>query len=200
MLRRLQKDILKTLLPPRQELLLFCRPSKRQCELYKAIADSAMSSGVTAEALTVLTKLRKLCCHPSLLEKSDQGVNDLALSGKLQVLDSLLQAIKHSNPGDKVVIVSNFTTVLSIIESIIFKARKWQYLRLDGTVSQSDRQPLVDSFNRCSPDKAFAFLLSSKAGGCGLNLIGGEFRFSQLVSAECTTSRNGLLTLHTPSC
>lgn len=178
MLRRLQKDILKTLLPPRQELLLFCRPSKRQCELYKNIADSAMSSGVTADALTVLTNLRKLCCHPSLMEQSNQGVNDLALSGKLQVLDALLQTIKHSSPGDKVVVVSNFTTVLSIIERIIFKARKWPYLRLDGTVSQSDRQPLVDSFNRCSPDKAFAFLLSSKAGGCGLNLIGGESRFS----------------------
>jgi SNF2 family DNA or RNA helicase len=77
-------------------------------------------------------KLRKLCCHPSLLETSDQDVSDLALSGKLQVLDALLQAIKHSNPGDKVVIVSNFTTVLSIIERIIFKARKGQYLSLDS--------------------------------------------------------------------
>ena len=178
MLRRLQKDILKSLLPPRKELLLFCRPSKRQRELYKSIAGSALSSGATAEALTVLTNLRKLCCHPSLLEKNNQGAKDLALSGKLKVLDALLQATKQSNPGDKVVIVSNFTSALSIIEEAIFKVRGWSYMRLDGTVAQSNRQPLVDSFNRCSPDKAFAFLLSSKAGGCGLNLIGGEFRNS----------------------
>jgi SNF2 family DNA or RNA helicase len=177
MLRRLQKDILKSLLPPRKELLLFCRPSECQRELYKRIAGSAMSSlGATTDALTVLTNLRKLCCHPSLLEKNNQGASDVALSGKLKVLDTLLQATKQCNPDDKVVIVSNFTSVLSTIEETIFKARKWPYVRLDGTVAQSDRQPLVDSFNRCSPDKAFAFLLSSKAGGCGLNLIGGEFR------------------------
>ena len=176
MLRRLQKDILKSHLPPRKELLLFCRPSERQRELYKSIADSAMlSSGATADALTVLTNLRKLCGHPILLENNNHGPNDLVLSGKLQVLDALLQATKQCNPGDKVVIVSNFTSVLSIIEEIIFKAREWPYVRLDGTVAQSDRQPLVDLFNRCPPDKAFAFLLSSKAGGCGLNLIGGEF-------------------------
>lgn len=176
MLRRLQKDILKTLLPPRKELLLFCSPSTCQCERYKSISSKAMSStkgGPTAEALKLLTDLRKLCSHPSLLEKNTQIDGDVTLSGKVEVLNALLQAIKQTNPDDKIVIVSNFTTALSVIEETILKARGLPYLRLDGTVAQSERQPLVDSFNRCSTDKAFALLLSSKAGGCGLNLIGG---------------------------
>jgi len=181
MLRRLQKDILKSLLPPRKEFLLFCRPSDYQCELYKSISSKAMSSpkgGATAEALTVLTSLRKLCSHPSLLEKNAQVDKNVTLSGKVEILDALLQAIKQSNPDDKIVIVSNFTSALSVIEETILKARGLPYLRLDGTVALSERQPLVDSFNRCSVDKGFAFLLSSKAGGCGLNLIGGEQKIS----------------------
>ena len=149
---------------------------EKNCYSFVVLPNVNANSTNVLRALTVLTNLRKLCCHPSLLEKNNQGANDLALSGKLKVLDALLQATKQCNPDDKVVIVSNFTSVLSTIEETIFKARKWPYVRLDGTVAQSDRQPLVDSFNRCSPDKAFAFLLSSKAGGCGLNLIGGEFR------------------------
>ena len=176
MLRRLQKDILKSLLPPRKEFLLFCRPSETQRELYKSISSKAMSStqsGATADALTVLTSLRKLCSHPSLLEKSGQV--ETTLSGKVEILDALLQAIQKHNPNDKIVIVSNFTSALTVIEDTILKARGLPYLRLDGSVAQSERQPLVDSFNRCSPDKTFAFLLSSKAGGCGLNLIGGKF-------------------------
>ena len=177
MLRRLQKDILKTLLPPRTEFLLFCRPSETQCELYKSIASQAMSSskvGATAEALTVLTSLRKLCSHPSLLKTNSQIDKDITLSGKVQVLDALLQAVRRHTPNDKVVIVSNFTSALTVIEETVLKTRGLSYLRLDGTVSQSERQPLVDSFNRCSVDKGFAFLLSSKAGGCGLNIIGGK--------------------------
>jgi SNF2 family DNA or RNA helicase len=178
MLRRLQKDVLKTLLPPRKEFLLFCRPSQHQCRLYKYIASKAVTSsssgGATAEALTVLTNLRKLCSHPSLLEKNGPINKDVALSGKVEVLDALLRGIKQSNPDDKIVIVSNFTSALTVIEETILMTRGLPYLRLDGTVPQAERQPLVDTFNRCSPEKAFAFLLSSKAGGCGLNLIGGK--------------------------
>jgi SNF2 family DNA or RNA helicase len=178
LLRRLQKDILKSLLPPRQEFLLFCRPSEPQRKLYKSISSKARSSstgGATADALTVLTNLRKLCSHPSLLVKNSPIDKDVTLSGKVQVLDALLQGIKQSNPDDKIVIVSNFTSALTVIQETILKTKGLAYLRLDGTVPQAERQPLVDTFNRCSPEKAFAFLLSSKAGGCGLNLIGGEY-------------------------
>lgn len=182
MLRRLQKDILKSVLPPRHELLLFCRPSPQQCALYKTLASKARStvqgSGGTAEALTVLTNLRKLCSHPRLLQDENSNSGDanasdvIAQSGKLKVLSALLHETKRTNPSDKIVIVSNFTSALDVIQEAVLKSHNWPFLRLDGSTAQSDRQSLVDSFNRSSTDKSFAFLLSSKAGGCGLNMIG----------------------------
>jgi SNF2 family DNA or RNA helicase len=181
MLRRLQKDVLKSTLPPRHELLLFCRPSKQQCELYRGIARRGMGSavkggGATAEALTVLTSLRKLCCHPSLAQDSKVvlAATDISSSGKLEILCALLEAARKHTPNDKVVIVSSFTSALSIIEETIIKPHGWPYHRLDGSTAQSERQSSVDSFNRASSSKAFVFLLSSKAGGCGLNMVGGE--------------------------
>ena len=179
MLRRLQKDILKSILPRREEVLLFCRPTPHQCTLYKELTKSQQSgvvTGVTADALTTLISLRKLCSHPHLNDKSPHPFqeSDVALSGKLTVLDSLLETIQKTAPKDKIVIVSNFTSALSIIENAVLKPRELTYQRLDGSTDLSNRQAIVDTFNRTSAERNFAFLLSSKAGGCGLNLIGGK--------------------------
>jgi DNA repair and recombination RAD54-like protein len=104
----------------------------------------------------------------------------------------LLQSIRQTAPDEKVVIVSNFTSALSIIERLVLQKsdggkalaaskggdddqdsnRCFTYLRLDGTTDQQNRQVIVDTFNRCSADRNFCLLLSAKAGGCGLNLIG----------------------------
>jgi superfamily II DNA or RNA helicase len=84
----------------------------------------------------------------------------------------MLQQIRTCNPNDKVVIVSNFTSALSIIESSILEPRQFSYLRLDGNTAAQNRQSLVDTFNRTTTEHSFCFLLSAKAGGCGLNLIG----------------------------
>ncbi len=178
MIRRLQKDILQSLIPPRHEFLLFCCPSIVQCEMYKNLTSN---STTLTDPLPLLTKLRKLCTHPLLLENNNDTNNiqsipqdpSLLSSGKLDILDTLLQSIRQSCPNDKVVVVSNFTSALTVIEDTIVRRRGWKSLRLDGTVQQSSRQPLVDSFNRGNADRSFLFLLSSKAGGCGLNLIGG---------------------------
>jgi SNF2 family DNA or RNA helicase len=211
MLRRLQKDILKSLLPPKQTILLFCCPSTCQSDIYKRLtagwsdrAGSTNSSGSTG-ALSLLTKVRKLCSHPQLLEDgsiSSSGDLDtsIAASGKLSVLEKLLASIRSCNPEDKVVIVSNFTSVLSLIEQTVLAKHQWSSLRLDGTTELSTRQTLVDSFNRGSVDQSFVFLLSSKAGGCGLNLIGGKatlyvctfhfnFRFRDNIHRKFISSR-----------
>jgi superfamily II DNA or RNA helicase len=84
----------------------------------------------------------------------------------------LLDAIRMNSPEDKVVLVSCYTSILSLIEEMVIKPKGWAYKRLDGSTTQSDRQPLVDSFNRSTAEQSFCFLLSSKAGGMGLNLIG----------------------------
>jgi DNA repair and recombination RAD54-like protein len=138
----------------------------------------ANQGGATADALTTLTNLRKLCSHPALVASSITPSNHASAveqSGKLALLDALLRQIRKRAPEDKVVIVSNFTSALSIVENSILKPRDLSYIRLDGTTNVSNRQALVDTFNRTSSERNFAFLLSSKAGGCGLNLIGGQY-------------------------
>mmetsp|Transcript_26893 Transcript_26893/g.40172 ORF Transcript_26893/g.40172 Transcript_26893/m.40172 type:complete len:212 (-) Transcript_26893:901-1536(-) len=183
MLRRLQKDVLKSLLPPRHEFLLFCKPSDEQCHLYKQITQRGCNNGVD-DPLTLLTKVRKLCCHPHLLhdkegmlsslppltlplppQEEEKGMESTKQSGKLSILAGLLASIRQKSPNDKVVIVSNFTSALTLIERFVLKIRKWSWIRLDGTIEQRDRQPMVDSFNRGTVDHSFVFLLSSKAGG-----------------------------------
>lgn len=186
MLRRLQKDVLKSMLPPRTEVLLFCRPTSAQSRIYEKLCSEVTSQTVSTEALVSLGNLRKLCAHPVLLNAKASSSNGkkksgnttimdemktakVALSGKLVVLEALLTAIRNEN--EKVVIVSNYTSVLSLIASTILQPKELPFSRLDGSTDQSERQGLVDMFNRPN-SSVFAFLLSSKAGGCGLNLIG----------------------------
>jgi SNF2 family DNA or RNA helicase len=78
-------------------------------------------------------------------------VHEISSSGKLYILERLLETIYRTNPTDKVVVVSNFTSALTVIDQTILTPKKWSSISLDGTT---------------------VFLLSSKAGGCGLNLIG----------------------------
>lgn len=90
-------------------------------------------------------------------------------SGKMIVLERFLRTIKNTT-NDKIVLISNYTQTLDIFDNLC-RANKWGSFRLDGTMAVKKRQKLVDRFNDPeSPE--FVFLLSSKAGGCGLNLIG----------------------------
>lgn len=175
-LRRLQKDILNKLLKKRTEVLLFCRPTEIQCQFYQSISERASLSiaGDTDACntpLMLLTELRKLCTHPALLN-GDKAVEDASLSGKMVVLGNLLDSIRRLNPTDKVVIISNFTSALTVVEDLLLRKKGLSFVRLDGSTDSKLRGAIVDTFNRGSVDSSFAFLLSSKAGGCGLNLIG----------------------------
>lgn len=91
------------------------------------------------------------------------------LGGKIMLLDVILASIK-SNTTDKIVLVSNYTQTLDLFEKLCRK-RSYSYVRLDGSMTIKKRSKVVDEFNK--PDSnQFIFMLSSKAGGCGLNLIG----------------------------
>ncbi|CAK9143929.1 unnamed protein product [Ilex paraguariensis] len=110
------------------------------------------------------------------------------LSGKMHVLARLLAQLRQRT-DDRIVLVSNYTQGLHgscqlfMVSAVIHQTldlfaqlcreRRYPFLRLDGTTSISKRQKLVNHFNDPSKDE-FVFLLSSKAGGCGLNLIGGN--------------------------
>lgn len=85
------------------------------------------------------------------------------------LLDVILASLK-ANTDDKIVLVSNYTQTLDLFEKLCRK-RSYGYVRLDGSMTIKKRSKVVDEFNK--PDsQQFIFMLSSKAGGCGLNLIG----------------------------
>lgn len=135
--------------------------------LLKAVADKAkarISQGQdNRERTTVVEEAVKL-----LPERAQ--VEDLSLSGKLTALANLLKAIrKHTD--EKCIVVSHYTSTLNIIEAFC-KKKSYSYRRLDGSTPVAKRSEHVNTFNKSSQERCFLFLLSSKAGGVGLNLIG----------------------------
>ncbi|KAJ3186291.1 DNA repair and recombination protein rad54b [Gaertneriomyces sp. JEL0708] len=172
-------------LPPKTELVLFCKPTALQLCMYRSLVNAkaiaeCLGSGRTqpGSILGCITNLKKLMNAPQLLSHehranipdvpAEMKVTDVHYSGKLVVLFALLEQIKTLT-REKVVIVSNYTETLDIIAAIC-EERAYGYLRLDGKTAVSKRQDHVDQFNN-SKD-LFLFLLSSKAGGVGLNLTG----------------------------
>ncbi|KAF9397941.1 helicase [Mortierella sp. AD011] len=105
----------------------------------------------------------------SLLQSSGCDMRDPSISGKLSFVDALLKSIKHDTT-ERVVLVSNFTQALDLLEDICVR-RNYGYFRLDGSTPTHKRQEFVDKFNAVSCQK-YVFLLSAKSGGVGLNLIG----------------------------
>jgi len=99
----------------------------------------------------------------------DLNRHNLNHSGKLAFVFALLTSVQSST-ADRFVLVSNYTTTLDILETFC-AAANFRFLRLDGSVSCDKRRDLVESFNKDKSD-VFIFLLSSQAGGVGLNLVG----------------------------
>ncbi|KAF8768041.1 DNA repair and recombination protein RAD54B like protein [Argiope bruennichi] len=194
MLRRTQ-EVINQYLPSKTEVVAFCRPTELQRKLYNHLLNTGSlwkllaSTGSMDSSLHLIyiSLLRKLCNHPSLLYNiknlDDHHIlnciesvfpnNYQSLpsdSGKMKVLENMLKAFFSYPKKEKIVIVSGFTKTLNIIEELC-KRKNYLYLRLDGSTNTSSRQELVDTFNR-SYTKYHIFLLSSKAGGVGFNLIG----------------------------
>ncbi|KAL1237542.1 putative regulator of chromatin subfamily A [Trichinella spiralis] len=110
-------------------------------------------------------EIHKLCCqHKKLnrLKLSDSAIND---SGKLIALDGILAEAKQQ--GNKVLLFSQFVIVLDVLEEFL-NLKQIRYLRLDGQTPVVERQQLIDMFN--SSEDIFIFLLSTRAGGLGINL------------------------------
>ncbi len=188
-------DILADFLPPKTEFVLFCKPTQAQAKIYRSVLQSPMFHNALRSnetAFQLITILKKLCNSPALMDpkygnddatpsSSLTVLNDMLPSGlsklyqnhlscKIRLLDQLLQQLRHST-DEKVVVISNYTSTLNLIEQLL-KSSDLPSLRLDGSVAASKRQNLVDQFNRSKSSQMFAFLLSAKAGGVGLNLIG----------------------------
>ncbi|KAA1474331.1 hypothetical protein DENSPDRAFT_840910 [Dentipellis sp. KUC8613] len=135
--------------------------------LLKAVADKAkakMAQGADNRARTTAVEEAV-----KLLPERAQ-VEDVSLSGKLAALANLLRAIRKDTE-EKCILVSHYTSTLNVMEAFC-KKKSYSYLRLDGQTPAAKRQEYVNSFNKSSQERCFIFLLSSKAGGVGLNLIG----------------------------
>jgi DNA repair and recombination RAD54-like protein len=102
----------------------------------------------------------------------------------------LLAAIK-ANTNDKIVLISNYTQTLDIFSKLC-AIRRYQYVRLDGSMSIKKRGQIVEEFNDPS-NSTYIFMLSSKAGGCGLNLIGAN----RLVMFDPGTIRKSYFSIST---
>ncbi|KAI1278725.1 putative actin-dependent regulator protein [Halotydeus destructor] len=110
--------------------------------------------------------MHTLCCkYPSL---SEHKLSDelLVQSGKFEVLDELLPSLKEKK--ERVLIFSQFTMILDILVEYL-RIRGHEYCRLDGATKVSERLDLIDQFNK-EDSNLFVFLLSTKAGGMGINL------------------------------
>ncbi|KAF2443220.1 DNA repair and recombination protein RAD26 [Karstenula rhodostoma CBS 690.94] len=191
MIRR-TAEVLTKYLPPKTEHIVFCRPTAAQAAAYRAILTSpifAVALGNTDMALQLINVLKKICNSPALLKSKKDAddtpsemlqsilplipanvLNSNASSSKLRVLDSLVHRI-YTTTEEKIVIVSNYTQTLDMIERLLVSL-SYTYCRLDGSTPAKNRQGLVEKFNRSSQKDHFAFLLSAKSGGVGLNLIG----------------------------
>ncbi|KAF2402644.1 DNA repair protein, SNF2 family [Trichodelitschia bisporula] len=191
---RRTNDLLSKYLPVKYEHVVFCHLAPFQKDLYNYFISSPSVKGLLrgkgSQPLKAIGMLKKLCNHPDLLDLPSDlpGCEELFpddyvpkdargrdrdvkvwYSGKMQVLDRMLTRIRQDT-NDKIVLISNYTQTLDVFEKLC-RHRGYGSLRLDGTMNVNKRQKLVDKFN--NPDgQEFVFLLSSKAGGCGLNLIG----------------------------
>lgn len=124
-----------------------------------------------------VSALRQICNHPYLASfpvvpgtrilKIDENV--IHRSGKMQILDAMLTRLKKN--GHKVLIFSNFKIMLDIIEDYL-DIKKYNYTRLDGSRDLADRQENIKKFN--SDEDVFVFLISTRAGGLGINLVAAD--------------------------
>ncbi|MDE6476543.1 MAG: SNF2 helicase associated domain-containing protein, partial [Erysipelotrichaceae bacterium] len=172
-LRRLKKDVLKEL-PDKIEQTLFIQLDKETRKLYMANVASMHQelhqhlqqndlSRSRMMILSMLTRLRQLCCDPKLLYE-----NYPTIGAKLHTCLELIQQCIQTNK--KVLIFSQFTSLLHLLEPHL-KKQQIPYYILEGSTLKQQRQQMVDKFQI---DDTPVFLISLKAGGTGLNLTRAE--------------------------
>lgn len=186
-LRRTQ-TINEKYLPAKVDMTVFIRLGAEQQQVYTRVCDLAASAASTP--LVIITALKKLCNHMDLFRdaiKEDSpgggaipksllpkgytpGRLTASYGAKLEFVSLMLDQLTSNGDRDKLVLVSNYTQTLDVIAALCVKKRV-AFFQLDGSTPIKRRQELVDQFNFPQAQEV-VFLLSSKAGGVGLNLIG----------------------------
>jgi len=201
LLRRVKEDVEKAL-PPKEETILEVTLTPIQKQFYKAIYErntaflfKGTKPSNAPSLMNVMMELRKCCNHPFLIrgaedriiddaaqnERKDEMYRDIDYakltgeqliksSGKFVLLSKLLPKL-HAG-GHKVLIFSQMVRVLDLLQELL-QFKHYSYERLDGSTSASARNAAVDRFKRESL-KRFVMLLSTRAGGLGLNLTAAD--------------------------
>lgn len=181
LLRRLKKDVEKDL-PDKTEKVIKCKFSALQSRLYKQmvthnklVVSDGKGGKTGARGLSnMIMQLRKLCNHPFVFDEVENQMNPESTSndtlwrtsGKFELLDRVLP--KYQATGHRVLMFFQMTAIMDIMEDYL-RLRGVQFLRLDGTTKSEERADLLKAFN--APESPyFIFLLSTRAGGLGLNL------------------------------
>mmetsp|Transcript_16682 Transcript_16682/g.36078 ORF Transcript_16682/g.36078 Transcript_16682/m.36078 type:complete len:748 (+) Transcript_16682:1282-3525(+) len=187
-LRRLKSDV-DISLPRKMEIILYAGMSDKQKDLNKQLLDGTLmgemskladehggSKAGMGKLNNVLMQMRKICNHPDLITSA--FTNDLDYPtpeelirecGKMQLLDRLLTRLQAG--GHKVLIFSQMTKMLDLLQSFL-EQRGHTACRIDGNIPWQERQKNINDFN--SDPKTWLFLLSTRAGGLGINLTGAD--------------------------
>lgn len=190
LLRRLKKEV-ESQLPEKVEYVVKCDMSSLQRILYNHMHKAGVlltdgsekdkkGRGGTKTLMNTIMQLRKICNHPFLFQHIEesmaehlgfpsgivQGPDVVRVSGKFDLLDRILPKLKRKN--HRVLLFSQMTQLMTILEDY-FNWKGFPYLRLDGTTKSEDRGQLLSLFN-AKDSPYFIFLLSTRAGGLGLNL------------------------------
>ena len=196
MLRRMKEDVEKSL-KPKEETIVEVELTNIQKKYYRAILErnfTFLSKGTSnanvPNLMNTMMELRKCCIHPYLLNGAEEQIQDdyksrksdfgdeedlyfKALSqssGKMVLLDKLLPKLKAN--GNRVLIFSQMVKMLDILEDYLVR-RQYPFERIDGRIRGNLRQAAIDRF--CRPDSdRFVFLLCTKAGGLGINLVAAD--------------------------
>jgi len=191
LLRRLKKDV-ESQLPDKVEYIIKCEMSGLQRALYNHMQEKGImltdagsggkqgQKGGAKALMNTIMQLRKLCNHPFMFQHIEeayarhvgmptdviQGPDLYRSSGKFELLDRIFPKLKRS--GHRILLFCQMTQLMTILEDYL-NWRAYKYLRLDGTTKSDDRGDMLKEFNKADSDY-FIFILSTRAGGLGLNL------------------------------
>ncbi|XP_023804795.1 chromodomain-helicase-DNA-binding protein 3 isoform X5 [Oryzias latipes] len=182
MLRRLKADVFKNM-PAKTELIVRVELSPMQKKYYKLIltknfeALNSKGGGNQVSLLNIMMDLKKCCNHPYLFpvasmeaQKTPSGAYEgsalTKASGKLMLLQKMLRKLKEQ--GHRVLVFSQMTKMLDLLEDFL-DHEGYKYERIDGGITGALRQEAIDRFNAPGACQ-FCFLLSTRAGGLGINL------------------------------
>uniref|UniRef100_A0A2D4F739 Global transcription activator SNF2L2 n=2 Tax=Micrurus corallinus TaxID=54390 RepID=A0A2D4F739_MICCO len=190
LLRRLKKEV-ESQLPEKVEYVIKCDMSALQKILYRHMQAKGIlltdgsekdkkGKGGAKTLMNTIMQLRKICNHPYMFQHIEESfaehlgyssgvINGAELyraSGKFELLDRILPKLRATN--HRVLLFCQMTSLMTIMEDY-FAFRNFAYLRLDGTTKSEDRATLLKKFNEPN-SQYFIFLLSTRAGGLGLNL------------------------------